>query len=384
MQRWLLKAALPLVIAVVGCDGRTGSHSGGESGAPTLQLVDSVVLAESDTAFLGRVPHTYTVDPAGRMYVVDRTGDRLLVFAANGALLNVLGKHGGGPGEFQRIGALTIPHQDLLLQGARGNRLSVFRGPDLTEVNRLSHTGYIATWAINPRWLLLGLYNPADSAAVVAVSWDSIREAATGARLRPTIGALPALFKTYPGLELFNGVIVGQRSDTLLLGFGPTDYLVRIPLFGGAPDTVQVPRRERRPINRAVLAKFTNPSLSFHDGLTAMPDLSAIWTMGDGHVVLWFQEGSTENANKRDAEIIGHAQIAVLSPDFRRACVDARIDAPGTQRTRLAFARDTIYSLDQVITDVEAERPSVTTVVRRYAIGLDRCEWLPTTNRPSL
>lgn len=378
-----MKAKLLFAIGWIGCGGQGGAEPGSESGAPTLVLVDSVILSETDTAFLGRVPHTYTVDTAGRIYVADRTTDRLLVFASDGGLLNVVGKHGGGPGEFQRIGSVTIPHDDLLLQGARGNRLSVFRGSDLTEVNRLSHAGYIASWASSRQWLLLGLYNRADSTAVIAISWDSIRTAETGARLQPTLGALPALYQTYRGLELFNGVVVGHRSDTLLLGFGAADYLVRIPLLGGQSDTVQVPRLSRRPINRQVLAKFTNPALSFHDGITAMPDLSGIWTRADGHVVLWFQEGSTEDATKGNAEIIGHAQIAVLSADFRRACVDARIDAPGTQRTRLAFARDMLYSLDQVIDTADTERPSVQTVVRRYTISLDRCEWLPTSGRPA-
>ncbi|MGH7561183.1 MAG: 6-bladed beta-propeller [Gemmatimonadales bacterium] len=339
------------------------------------------MLQETDTTFLGRVPHTYTVDSAGRIYVIDQTTDRVLVFAPTGDLHLTLGKHGGGPGEFQRIGPLTIPHDGLLLQGARGNKLTLLDLASGAELNRFHHAGYLASWAVSPNWLILGLYNPAESAAVVVISWDSIRSAPSGARLVASMGSLPELYRTYPGVEVFNQVVVGQRADTLLLGFGAADFIVRVPLAGGPPDTVQVPRRARRPVTRASLAKFTTTALPFHDALSGLPNLLGIWPMSDGHVALWFQEASTEDPRRNNAEIIGHGRIAVLNPSLSQACVDARIEAPGTGRTRLAFSRDTLYSLDQLL-EPDGAGSSVRTVVRKYAIDLRGCRWLPTRARP--
>ena len=60
-------------------------------GGPTVTLVDSVVLEESDSAYVGRPAHVFHVAEDGKYFVSDELSDRLFQFGRDGHLERIIG-----------------------------------------------------------------------------------------------------------------------------------------------------------------------------------------------------------------------------------------------------------------------------------------------------
>jgi hypothetical protein len=344
-------------------------------------LTDSVILEENDSAFIGRVPFTFVVDTVGRIHLADETTDRLYVFSGHGRLERVIGRHGQGPGEFMGIDPVTIRRDGVIIQQFQGNTLSAIRDSDGIELGRVHVRGYLSTAASTPRHLVLGLFGAPTRPSVAVVSWDSLWNQRSTDAIEPTMIPVPDDYLRYPGLEIYNQVIVSINGDSLLVGFGGLPYLVAAGIDGSWTDTIVLPYRQRRGATYHQLERLRATNLTFHEGVTAVSNLKALWRRRDGHVVIWHQDGGTEDPARGNAEITGQAYISVLRPDLTEVCADALVEAPGNHRTRLAFARDTLFSLDQLVDSVRGQRPSATTVVRKYTIGTADCEWASTLVR---
>jgi len=375
-----------VIVAMTGCAPGAPDHSkadgaGDRDGGPVLRLVDSISLEENDTAFLGRVPHTFTVDSGGAVYVADQAADRLLVFTPEGRLKYVLGRHGSGPGEFERIGPITIPDGEVLVQGWGGSTLSLFDLRSGEEQHRIRHRGYIASWAKTATHLVLGTYLGPGQAGVTLAGLESLVASPTTEWLKPSLSVTPDRYRRYPGLELFNQVLVATLGDTLLVGYGAGEEIWRLRSDGSIIDSLTVPRRLRRGASAENFPQYSNPRQSFHDGVSGLSNLLGIWPMTGGRIATWFQDATTESAARPNAEIQGSAYISVLDSTLQRACVDGTVEAPGTGRTRLTFSRDTLFSLDQAVEGSLAGNARVRTVVRKYSLDLAGCRWISTRDR---
>lgn len=83
-------------------------ESGGEDRTLSLSLVHLANLAPPDSA-LTPVPWAVAGDPEnGRIYAIDWTSPRVVVFDANGGFVGTWGREGGGPGEFRNPVALDV------------------------------------------------------------------------------------------------------------------------------------------------------------------------------------------------------------------------------------------------------------------------------------
>lgn len=385
--RRVLKLAVVLVLYGTACIGGQdeGLSSAGtaviprSARGPELRLADSLVLEESDTAYVGRIPYTFTVDREGAIFVPDQSSDRLLVFRRDGQLAAVYGRHGRGPGEFTRIKALTIPLDTIIIQGMEGGTVLVLARSDGRELTRLHHSGRLDSWTVGGEALALGINDAGAWQSIALLPHDGWLH--DGLRVRPTFGGLPEDYRQYRELRMHAMVHLVGWADTLLVGYTGTNVLVRHLRTGTALDTIEAPTRLRRGVPRSVLPLFRNPSLDFHTAVSVLSDLFGIWRTTAGEVVLWYQDGTTEDAANPKADLQGTAYVTVLAPDLRSACVDGRIDAPGSGRPRLAFSNDTLYSLDQVLEGPELGRGRVRTVVRRYVVDTGNCEWYPTSVR---
>lgn len=94
-------------VRVVGNPGQDRRH--GRSPVELSRLVppDSALVA---------MPWGVDADPeAGRIYALDRSSPRVVVFGRDGEYLETLGREGGGPGEFRNPSALTVRDDGTLL-----------------------------------------------------------------------------------------------------------------------------------------------------------------------------------------------------------------------------------------------------------------------------
>lgn len=80
-----------------------------------VRAVESRELAPPDSALVP-LPWGVDADPGtGRIYALDRTAPRVVVFGRDGEYLETLGREGGGPGEFRNPSALTVREDGTLL-----------------------------------------------------------------------------------------------------------------------------------------------------------------------------------------------------------------------------------------------------------------------------
>lgn len=371
------------LLGVWGCGNSSGSDAahqpavcGDPRTAPQLALVDTVVLAESDSAYLGNPAATFTSDGTGRLYVPDMGNNRLLRFSPDGELERVFGRPGRGPGEFTGIGYAALVEPGRVWQSDyRQRRISLFdtTGRPIREIpvqGRLSslHQSGATIWA--------GLTDHGTGFAVARIDATVLADS-----LRATMIAIPREYDEYPVLSSWDDVRIAAWADTLVLAFGGVDYLVRYDASGTPMDTAWVPACRRQGSPREILErgfKTRARSAAEQDAMdqivTRISGLLGMWRLSDGHFLVWYQDPRWEPGRI----LRSTAYLSVLSPDLSRACVDARLSAPGSGRTHLTMADDQVLLLDQVVVQQGAS-PQVRSVVRRYSIDIGACEWLETT-----
>ncbi len=111
--------------AVVVHNGSTGVWGS----ASAWHLVEDLRIGSAD----GEGPTSFnqiaalTVDPAGRIYVLERQAQEIRVFDSSGAFVRSIGRKGSGPAEFQEaIGMAWDPRGRLWVVDQRNVRYSVF------------------------------------------------------------------------------------------------------------------------------------------------------------------------------------------------------------------------------------------------------------------
>src|SRR5690606_5578775 len=91
---------LGLALFHAGCGATPDAVPDGDAAGPGLLPLDSVLLAEPDTFYVGR-PTSLVVDPFdGAFYVTDPFSRRIYRFARDGSPVRSYGRPGRGPGEF--------------------------------------------------------------------------------------------------------------------------------------------------------------------------------------------------------------------------------------------------------------------------------------------
>ncbi len=351
---------------------------------PLVALLDSVILQESDTAFLGKPGASFSIGPNGAMYVPDQSTDRLLVFTRFGTLRAIIGRSGKGPGEFARIGSFGFVDDSVLLQvDGGGRRLNVFRQLTGAFLGTIPYDGVLTWITTNGNDYLFGLTDRGRRHVVAtAPAREIYRGEISEGRLIGARVAMPAEYKTYPLLSAWDDTKVVAHADTTVVAFGGLQYLVRYSGPAGVEDTLWIPNCGRKGSPKSLLDEwFTRTPRTREEAAAvekhtdgALSALLGLWRLADGQLLLWYQDPTWESEGRI---LKGVAYLSLLSPDLSTVCVDARLEAPGLGRPRLALAGDTVMVLDQVVP--KDGPPRAVTVVRRYSISRGDCTPLPTT-----
>jgi hypothetical protein len=197
----------------------------------------------------------FSVDAAGRMYVLDRRSKHIQVFDPNKQFVRTIGRQGSGPGEFQDpIGMTWDPQGHLWVVDPANGRISVFdTAGALLTTHRRSSTSYSVPWnggfdsqgrfyEVTARW---------DQRNVTEVLWydDSMR--ITDRRRLPRYS--PAYFELSSGNS--NTRVTVPFSPMLRLWFDPRGYLwsgitseYRLFQQSFTGDTTRIVEREYEPV----------------------------------------------------------------------------------------------------------------------------------------
>lgn len=347
--------------------------------------LDSVTLAESDSVFLGSPGAAFTMDRDGSAYIPDPSTNRILVFSRGGQLARTIGRTGGGPGEFQRIGPFSLVSGSTILQDDGGaKRVKVFERATGALLGGIPYDGYLSWIARGDSDYVFALIDEVRARVVATAPAREIRAGAissTGGRLTAARVALPSEYARYHMLKSWADAKVLQQGDTLVAAFGGLDVIVRYTSGGAETDTFHVPTCVRRGTPPPVLDEWFRRVPKSYEDLqeigkhtdNAISALLGMWRLGDGSFLVWYQDPIWES----DGKILkGIAYLSLLSPDLSRACVDGKMEAPGINRVRLTLQGDTIAVLDQIIG--EQGEGKVRSVIRRYRIDQADCTWLAT------
>ena len=93
-----------------------------------VQLIEDLVIGDdlNNTAALLYRPSGIVVSEDGYIFVGDSGASDIKMFAPDGTYLKTLGKEGQGPGEFGRMGTMTLAGEHLVINDSRNGRFSIW------------------------------------------------------------------------------------------------------------------------------------------------------------------------------------------------------------------------------------------------------------------
>lgn len=340
---------------------------------PILESVGSILLEESDSAYIGE-PFSLVIDPDdGSFYISDFFSNRVFRFDRGGTLVARIGRPGGGPGEFRSVG-LTFLLDDTTLVAADDNnkRLLLF---DRRDGSFREHRAFA------------GVIGPSAPAARNGTVWIPSRELAGGTSVLKWELATGEMHHLVPLPEMYMesargiGRFASFRphgtltlwADTLLVGMGGTNALTLSDTRGTVLDTVSIPAIRRRGVPANVLEIFQNVRSTQQDIFEASSALRHVHRLPAGNFALVHHDSHLEG-RLPGGLITATIYVSVLSADRKRACVDTLLPASKDARPIHGFRGDTLFHLDRRIVDDER----LETRIELYRITTDGCDWLPT------
>lgn len=350
---------LPLALAVLAAGCGRGGPDDAASSAPRLVLVDSISIAESDSAYIAD-PNDLAVGPDGTIYVADRFLKKVHAYGRDGRPIRTFGRGGEGPGELMNPSFLAFDADSLLYVV---DRLEIERFDTRTG----AHVGGFATPRrvglinVSRGRLVAGYADPASNGSVAAL-------APSGGGMRVT-GPFPELLRNPLLFPMFNSVSIAVRGDTAASAFVVTDYVYLSSLSGPGTDSILVPVRRRNGARPEVLRRFAaSPTRKRGEaavyGSSVPMDLH--W-LPDGHLALVSTDWRLE-----DSRFVDSSFVSVVDPRTRRSCVDAPVPGPTDPPVTVGFRGDTLFVLSREVSDASR----VSTTVRLYRVDTGACRWV--------
>lgn len=342
-----------------------------QSLGPTLAITDSVELTEPDTVQIGRFAYL-AISQAGGIFVADLAAGRVLRFSPDGILDGVIGSLGSGPGELLSAGQIGLIQSDsvLVVPDPRSRAISLFDARDgrfLTRYNTpFADVGQ--SWTQRGDTVTFGAQFSSGLIGRFIVAAGDVSLFGLFGDLPPAVGALGGTFFRYGRIET---VPVG--SDWLVLS--PAEPGLRlITNRGELKARVDIPATRRRgvPPDLAQRHRTLGPGGHFRY-LGSMA--AGLWRLSSGTIVLIMMDvdanGPSEPTNPRYF-------VTLISPDLKTACIDGLLPFPSDSPLPTPYlVRDTLVALARRI-----DNDRLRTIVYRYAIDADACEWTALATTP--
>jgi hypothetical protein len=367
-RRFLTPAIL---FSLVGCRAEAGNEGSAAHAGPRLTPLDSTLVAEADTLYLGN-PYSLAIDAFdGSFYISDFFADRVFRFRRDGTLVRTYGRPGSGPGEF-RTPTLAWPLDSLHVAAADNDHqlIHVF-GRESGELvrsiryeGRLGSTPPVTVGSV--AWMPSRHRGRGTSVAALDLRSDSIRF---------SVPLPDEYLQSFRGLGRFAAFhamgAVTAWKDTVLVGMRGLNHLLLARTGGDVVDTLHVPVARRRgvPPNIVAIVDDRDPDVRPHD---ASSSLDHLFRRPDGSLVLIHHDAKLEG-DLPSGLITARAFVSVVSPDRTRACVDAELPVSRDARPIEGFRGDTLFLLDRRI-----HGEAMQTWIVSYLVQTRGCDWLPT------
>lgn len=368
---------LPLVLLttlVIGCGSDGVGRSGGDASGPTLVPVDSLLLEEADSLYMGR-PWTPAVDPRdGSIYIPDGYTSRVYRFDRSGRLVQTYGSRGSGPGELRGPNmAFVLDDTILVVLDARLNRLKWFHrdtGVGLAETVFTPFTGIEPAVRVGDHYWFASVEQGHPRALA---RWDPRTGEVS------TVGPMPAEYhvsRRSPRPGYANNMLVGVLTwadSTLIRGWQIRNDLMRYTLDGEIVDTIDLPAVRRRGVPENLRYLYDVEGATGRERLTINSYLRQLHTLPGGGLAFVHHDQEILSLDGPVPILGARSWLGITTPDFQRACVDAPVPASSDARPMETFRGDTLLVLDRRIVGERLE-----TWIRMFRIDTTGCDWLPT------
>jgi len=351
------RRALVLAACVIlpGCaDTKQASNEATEPLVP----VDSVVLAESDSTFVGAPTHM-TVAPNGDLFISDAVNSTVLRFARDGRFLRRYGRAGAGPGEFGTPVATALGNDSVLaVADWRHNRTSLFSTRSGAYLTGTQHEGVPFSLHFTEDTLWMGDVN--FSRLTTLAKWQ------LGDTPIEYFGPVPAEYRQSRQLMLSHPYAsITLRGDSLLVGVTGHDGLFLVRRDGSLLDTIKVPVVRRRGVPADMVQQFTKSLSDAEIARMASALVGLYQRPGGGIAVMYFDVEIVERT------ITADGYLSLVAPDRLQICSDVPVPFGKDGRPVVSFARDTLYALETHLRDgVRAEN-----ILKVYPLADVQCAW---------
>lgn len=349
-----------LTASIAACGNGTSDHAAPSGvGGPSVTRVSHLVVQESDSLFLSS-PGDFGFEPAdGSFYVTDQFAGRVLQIDRMGRIIRAFGRKGSGPGEFAQINLMFSRGDDLFVNEGRQSTFHVFDrlSGEFREGRR--HDGILRDVRVVGNTAWLGMQNSTHGTA--AARWDLDSDS-----LRYLI-PLPREYRESPPLAgVYSSVFVVPWADSLLVGFSGLDEFHLATQNGRVVDTVSLPVRARRGVPDDIVQRI--PKMQWPEMIAAASALFGAARLPDGRFAAVHLDQVVSGS-----ALTADGYVSVLSADRRSACVDGELPLARDTSPRVLFRGDTLFILQQRLTETEHAETSIT----GFVLNTESCRWLP-------
>lgn len=359
---------------IPGCGSESGEPVIADTAGPTLTPVDSILLAEADTLYIGN-PYTPVIDPFdGSFYIPDIFSGRLLRFRRDGSLMLVYGRPGEGPGEF-RGGPRTpmvLDDSTVAAQTTRSRRVNVF---DRNTGESLRGVNFPALGGLTP---------PVVIGQDAWMTDFEIRRETSLTRWRPatdeftSMGGLPEQYvasvrsDNWSYANLFRLGSLAYAGGRFVQGWSGLDEMFVLNLRGEVLDTLDIPVARRKGVPTDLRERIDIEHIPYREQLEESSRLRQLFPLPGGGFVFTHHD---QTALQMEPPVLtAKVWVGVLSPDLSQACVDTLVPHDFEIRPMETFRGDTLFVLDRRIDDSER----LQTWVLMYLVSDEECDWMGT------
>jgi hypothetical protein len=370
---------LGVALVLLACESGREPQGGQDitRGGAELHFIDSVVLEERDSLYLGLIRMGIVVDGEGKLFIGSSPFRSIFRYDRSGRVEAVyrLPKYRGpmsmGP-------VLYADDSVVVVTDSPGYRIFVFGARDGRLLANAPYRGYIGSVGVVAGRLWFGNLSSADKRVVGSVELKQLMSAdstVSRALLTPALLEIPSEFARYPELDLGSQVLVRNYGDTLLVGFSALNDLFRLVPSTGEIDTIRPPSRVRRGVPiKALESYFAKKRFRYDRALGSISVMDGIWRRPNGQTILVHMDSKAVMDGPKLIAVRATPYFTLLSGDLREACLDARIDAPEGSRPVVTVLGDTVYVVDQRLEGSDPSKPR--TVLRRFLIDDASCQWI--------
>ena len=360
---------------IPGCGSESGERVTADATGPTLTPVDSILLPEADTLYIGN-PWALVVDPFdGSFHISDIFSERLLRFRRDGSLMLVYGRPGEGPGEFRGgPGApMLIDDSTVAAQTTGSRRVNVF-DRNTGETRRV--VDFPAHGGITP---------PVVIGQDVWTTDFEIQRETSLTRWRPatdeftSMGGLPEEYvaslstDNWSYASLFSIGSLAYADGRFVQGWSGLDEMFVLNLRGEVVDTAAIPAARRKGVPADLRERIDIERIPYREQLEESSRLRQLFPRPGGGF-LFTHHDQTALRMEPMPVLTAKTWVGILSPDLSQACVDTLVPHDFEIRPMETFRGDTLFVLDRRIDDSQ----QLQTWILMFLVSDEECDWLST------